>query len=197
MNAFINISDVAKALFKDFTTQIEERIKRDGKLPPHFMIYTNEGRLLVIEPASLDDDAKPIVYAAVRCACVAHGASIITFLYEAWCLSLDPKLPLSEIRPSQSDRRIEAAFVSCCWLEAGERRHLFSFREIIRSAEGVTGLGKELFDDKGVNLGGALSELLPIQNFDRATRRRAKRDLDQMCRLGIIEVQELDTMTSN
>ncbi|OYV36438.1 MAG: hypothetical protein B7Z80_15555 [Rhodospirillales bacterium 20-64-7] len=198
MNAFTATATVAEKLFKDLVAQTEAHIKRDGGLPPHFMIYTSEGRLLVIEPVRLDDATKPLVYAAVRCACIAHGASVIAFLHEIWCLSVDPGLPIPDLRPSQSERRIEAAFVSCCWLEAGERRHLFSCREIIRNATGGVGsLGRELFEDKDIEVGGVLAELLPASPSAQATRQRAQRDLDQMCRLGIIEVQEPDSMTSN
>jgi hypothetical protein len=198
MNAFTNTASIAENLYKDLTMQIEENIKRDGALSPCFVIFTREGRLLSIEPNIIDDDTKPLVYAAVRCACIAHGALIMAFLHEAWCLPHDPGLPFPTVRPSQSERRIEAAFVSCCWCEDDNRRFLISGREIIRnSSGGIEGLGRELADDKNFAAGGIVSELLPTSSFDRATRRRAQRDLDQMCRHGIIEVEEFDSMTSN
>jgi hypothetical protein len=140
-----------------------------GSITPMFVIHCDDQ----IIPCVTDMGEKDKIRDMVTLICLAHRATGVTFIGEAWVTraSKDDHLKPGEswedweartVPPSQSERRIEAVAVMTRYYDdAGERTGLAEIREIIRDATGKpTGLGEPEFprDSEGM---GPTHDILP------------------------------------
>jgi hypothetical protein len=173
----------AKLRFAQDKRWAETAIVKDGRLTPLLVVVGDE-------PAVLPMDAlgsRAFAWQAARLVAIAHNAQAVAVIGEAWTVSRRlAERGLAEIKPSQSDWRIECVTVTLHYRHAGRVHLLSSIRAIVRDATGtITGLGREQItgSTQPREAGGSFADVLP-ERAPSATERAAAREL--VARAGII-----------
>lgn len=136
-----------------------ETVLSEGSIVPRFVVHPREGVPFSVRAIWRDDEEKHATLHIVGCLAVASDAVGVSWIGEAWIV-IDPAP--SEMRASQSTRRVECVIVS---MEGrNHRADKFNFMqalEIKRDNKSVV-IGTEMIDlPTGIGFSGAFSDLVP------------------------------------
>jgi hypothetical protein len=174
-----------------FDMAYAEKVLLDhGELSAMFVVHTEDARHVLLTPWK-DDHEKAMCRQAARLWCIAHDAIALTFITEAWILSLtrahgetDAEFEARKdaVMPRDAEDRIEVVMVVIAYRDAaGERQTLFESREIERRANGKPGGLKAFASNKSYEgLTGRMVDVLPEQAPSAVEQAAARALLERM-----------------
>lgn len=147
----------------------EDALRETNHLDPAFMIVSGDGSFMVLPADTSDEHAKRRSVAIARLACVAHAATAVVFVSEAW-MSHNPHFGA---RASQAPDRREILMISGETYSSRKQRLL----PIIRHESGKFAGFVEGDNPNSDQVQGKFSTILPSWRPTAQEREEAKRML--------------------
>lgn len=154
------------------------QLRQDGTFPPTCFLLAKQGPV-IFQPGPVTDAAsKDRMAMLVQLFCVAHAATAVVMVMEAWASFGTPDAPLDpKEMPSETLHRKEIVIV------AGESRERVRQQclPLIRTGSGTYfGLGDDLSPPEGTTMEGRFTQFLPPVPPTARQRRWAKESLQRM-----------------
>lgn len=172
-----------------------ERLVGIGEVGRMFVLHTDDGAVLI--PGEWSDEVeRQNIYRLVRLVALAHDATAVAMVTEAWMRKVKRRSGESRaefdartgaVMPSQAEDRIEVVVATLAYRDAADARHTLSkVQEIVRGADAKPTRAKPI-DLPTTGMSGTMTDLMP-ERRPTAVERAAARTLLTMIDLNLEKV---------